>query len=80
LGQVWKLGQPAPEEAERRGIRSFGAFVQPTVEQLTQLAALIDAGKLRVFVNRVFMLDEAQAALDYKQPGTVFGKVVVTIP
>ena len=38
----------------RRGIRTLGAFTQPTVEHLTKLAQLIDAGELKVLVKRTF--------------------------
>ena len=71
--------QPPQEEAERRGIRSFGVFTQPTVEHLTQMAGLIDAGKIRFFVHRTFSIDEVQAALEYRQLGSEPGKVVITI-
>jgi NADPH:quinone reductase-like Zn-dependent oxidoreductase len=49
------------------------------VEELTKLAALIDAGKLRVFVHRVFPLAETQEALAYKPPADAEGKVVVMV-
>jgi NADPH:quinone reductase-like Zn-dependent oxidoreductase len=73
------MGQPPQEQAERLGIRSFGIITAPTVDHLTQLARLIDAGALRVFIHRTFMIDEAQAALEYRQTGTAPGKVVLTI-
>jgi NADPH:quinone reductase-like Zn-dependent oxidoreductase len=73
------LEQPPREEAERRGIPSFGVFTQPTIEHLTALAKQIDAGKLKVFVNRTFPLHDAQAALDYRQTGATSGKVVLTV-
>jgi NADPH:quinone reductase-like Zn-dependent oxidoreductase len=71
--------QPPQEEAERRGIRAFGVFTQPTVDHLTALAQAIDAGKLNVFVNRTFPVGEAQAALEYRQMGTTPGKIVLTV-
>ncbi len=71
--------QPPQEEAERRGIRAFGVFTQPTVDHLTSLAQVIDAGKLNVFVNRTFPVHEAQAAFEYRQTGTTPGKIVLTV-
>lgn len=76
---VTTVGQPSQEEAERRGIRASGALTQPTVDHLTTVAERIDAGKLKVFVNRTFPLDEAQAALEYRQTGTTHGKVVLVV-
>lgn len=71
--------QPPQEEAERRGIRSFGVFTQPSVRHLTTLAEVIDAGKVNVFVNRTFPVHEAQAAMEYRQTGTTHGKIVLTL-
>lgn len=71
--------QPPQDEAERRGIRTFAVFTQPSIDNLTKLAEVIDAGKLKVHVNRSFPLDEAQAALEYRQTATEPGKVVLTV-
>jgi NADPH:quinone reductase-like Zn-dependent oxidoreductase len=76
---VTSAAQPSQEEAERRGIKAYSTFTQPTVEELTKLADLIDAGKLKVFVHRVFALAETQEALTYKPPADAEGKVIVTI-
>ena len=73
------VGQPDQEQAERLGIRSTGIVTQPTIDNLTQLARLIDAGKLKVFIERTYPLEEAQAALEYRQTGTAKGKVVLTL-
>jgi NADPH:quinone reductase-like Zn-dependent oxidoreductase len=63
--------QTPQEEAEKRGFSStgFGA----------QIAELVDAGKLKVFVNRTFPLAEAQAALEYRFVTKAPGKIVPTI-
>jgi len=71
--------QPPLEEAECRGIRSFGVFAHPTVEHLTRVAELIDAGKIRVFVHRTFPINEAQAALEYRQSVSEPGKIVLIL-
>jgi NADPH:quinone reductase-like Zn-dependent oxidoreductase len=76
---VTTAGQPSAEEAERRGIRAMGHFTQPTIQDLTDLAGLIDAGKLKVVVNRTFPLEETQSALQYQQEAPTRGKVVLTV-
>jgi NADPH:quinone reductase-like Zn-dependent oxidoreductase len=43
------------------------------------VAERIDAGKLKVFVNRTFPLDDEEAALEYRLKTTEPGKVVLTI-
>jgi NADPH:quinone reductase-like Zn-dependent oxidoreductase len=67
------------EEAQRRGIRSLGLGSQPRADLLAQVAERIDAGKLKVFVNRTFPLDEVEAAMEYRLKTTEPGKVVLTI-
>ena len=71
--------QTPQEEAEKHGFRSTGFGAQPRAELLAQVADLIDAGKLKVFVNRTFPLAEAQAALEYRYMTKVPGKVVLTV-
>ncbi len=67
------------EEAHRRGIRSLGLASQPRADLLAQVAERIDVGKLKVFVNRTFPLDEVEAAMEYRIQTTEPGKVVLTI-
>ncbi len=68
-----------PEDAgQERGIVATGTFTQPSVEELTKLAQEIDAGRVKVFVQRTFPLEEAQTALFYTPEDGAPGKVVVT--
>ncbi|MBI5959857.1 MAG: NADP-dependent oxidoreductase [Chloroflexi bacterium] len=76
---VTTLQQPDQDEAERRGVRSLAVFAQPTPDHLSQIAGLIDAGKVKVSVQRTFPLLEAQAALDFRQTATTPGKVVLIV-
>jgi NADPH:quinone reductase-like Zn-dependent oxidoreductase len=71
--------QTPQEEAEKRGIKSVGFGAYPRADLLTKVADLIDAGKLKVFVNRTFPLDQAQAAMDYRYMTKDPGKVVLTV-
>ncbi|HKP52662.1 MAG TPA: NADP-dependent oxidoreductase [Chloroflexia bacterium] len=70
---------PSAEEAEARGLRASGIMSQPNPDQLTTIAEMIDAGKIKVFVDHTFPLDEAQAAYDLLQTGKNVGKVVLTV-
>lgn len=67
------------DEPQKRGFRSTGFGAQSRSDQLAQFADLIDAGKLKVFVNRTFPLEEAQSALDYRYMSKAPGKVVLTV-
>jgi NADPH:quinone reductase-like Zn-dependent oxidoreductase len=67
------------EEADRRGIRVMALATQPRVDQLDDLARRIDAGKLKIFINRAFPLDEVQSAMDFRMKTTNPGKIVLTV-
>ncbi len=71
--------QPPQEEAEKRGFRSLGFGAVPRAGLLAQIADMIDAGKLKVFVNRTFPMEQAQAAMDYRLNTKAPGKVVLTV-
>ncbi|MGE5251817.1 MAG: NADP-dependent oxidoreductase [Bacteroidota bacterium] len=73
------LGETPQEEPERLGIRSMGVGAYPRADVLTQIADLIDSGKLKVFVNRVFPLEQVNEAMAYRLQTTAPGKVVVSI-
>lgn len=76
---ITPAGNPPAEEAAARGFFASGMFTQPTVADLTALAEKIDAGQLKVFVDRSFPLDEIAGALAYKRPEGRLGKVVITV-
>ncbi len=48
--------------------------------RLQELGALVDAGKLRVIIDREFPLAEARAALDASKAGHAKGKILITVP
>ncbi|MBB4741945.1 NADPH:quinone reductase-like Zn-dependent oxidoreductase [Actinoplanes octamycinicus] len=54
-------------------------FVRPDGDQLSSLADLADAGRLRVEVAREFPLDEAAPAQRLLEEGHVRGKLVLTL-
>jgi NADPH:quinone reductase-like Zn-dependent oxidoreductase len=71
--------QTHQEEPIKRGIVSVGLGSQARADLLAQIADLIDAGKVKVFVNRTFPLADVQAALDYRLATKAPGKVVLTV-
>jgi NADPH:quinone reductase-like Zn-dependent oxidoreductase len=73
------VAETPQEEPQRRGIRSLGFGSQPRADLLAEVAERIDAGKLNVFVNRTFPLDEVETAMAYRLQTTEPGKVVLTI-
>ncbi|HET7128525.1 MAG TPA: NAD(P)-dependent alcohol dehydrogenase [Gaiellaceae bacterium] len=62
-----------------RGQKLMPFLARPTRADLLELAGLIEAGKLRVAVDRTFQLAEAPAAIRYVEDGHVRGKAVVLV-
>ncbi len=65
--------------APHRGRRATGMLVEPDGDGLEQLAALVDAGSLRVLVEATFALDQAAAAHRLGERGKTTGKIVLTV-
>ena len=69
---------PTPGD-EERGVRGVGVFVRSDAEQLSRLAALVDAGELRVDIAQRVPLAELPALHAKAANGGVSGKVVVVV-
>jgi NADPH:quinone reductase-like Zn-dependent oxidoreductase len=82
-GTLFSLPQPMPDEARaaaaERSIRTAWPVVEPDARGLSELVALVEAGRLRPRIDRVFGLDEVRAAHDHAAGGHVTGKVVIEV-
>jgi NADPH:quinone reductase-like Zn-dependent oxidoreductase len=65
--------------AARHGVSYRYLFMHPSGSDLSQLALLIDDGKLEVVIDRVFAFDEAKQAIAYLEAGHAKGKVVLAL-
>lgn len=65
---------------QRRGIQTRYVFVSPNREQLGELAARFDAGRLTTHLAGVFPLAQAAAAHRQMETGHTAGKLVLTVP
>jgi NADPH:quinone reductase-like Zn-dependent oxidoreductase len=68
----------AVEAARSRGLRAVGMLVEPDGDGLEELAALVEAGGLRVRVDETFPLERAADAHRYGEEGRTTGKIVLT--
>jgi len=66
-------------EARRRGIRVVEPLVEPDGRVLDEVAALVDSGRLKVFLTQTFPLEEAAAAHRRLERGGVNGKLVLEV-
>ncbi|MEN8651422.1 NADP-dependent oxidoreductase [Streptomyces sp. 21So2-11] len=64
---------------EAAGRRFAGILVEPDHVALEAIAELIDAGRIRPYVERSFPLEEAGKAHDLVAAGHVQGKIVLTV-
>ncbi len=73
------LMPPSEEKAAAHGVRAVHTFVQPNVEQLNEIAKLVDSGKLKVTIEEVFPLAKARAAQESNVTGHTRGKIVLRV-
>lgn len=76
---VSMLGQPDPDLAKQQGVTAIGQGTQTNSKHLRRLAELVDSGKIKVEVNKVFPLDQVKEAFDYHQKNNPRGKVVLQV-
>lgn len=76
---VSTVAPPSPERAAAAGVRGAFVFTPPRGPVLAQLAALVDAGQLRVLVGQTFALADAAAAHKAGESGTARGKMILQV-
>ncbi len=76
---VSMVEQPNDELLQQHGIHYTFQFTKVTTERLASIAKLVDAGTLKVNVDKVFPLDQAAEALEYLATGHPRGKVVIQV-
>lgn len=67
------------EQLTQKGFNAKFVFVEPIRKELEDIAAKIDAGKLKTHIAAVFQLDEAAQALEMSKTGHTCGKIVLNI-
>jgi len=71
--------RPSFEEAKAYDVRPVWFVVEPNREQLIQIGALIDAGKLRPVIETVLPLSQARQAYEQGARGHTRGKIVLRV-
>jgi NADPH:quinone reductase-like Zn-dependent oxidoreductase len=70
---------PPADVVKGHDVRFAWFVVQPNREQLIQIGALIDAGKLRPIIDAVFPLAQARQAYEQATKGHTRGKIVLRV-
>ncbi len=73
------VGRPSEEHVAAAGIQARGMLVHPGSEQLTEIARLIDEGRVRPVVDTVFPLADTRKAHELSESGHVRGKIVLRV-
>lgn len=76
---VSSVSQPDEGKAAAAGVSAKRYAAQPDGGQLRQIAALIDAGRVKVIIDAVYTLDEAAEAERHLEDDHVVGKVVLKV-
>lgn len=66
-------------EAKKRGVSYQYVWMHADAAQLRELAALVESGKLKTQVDRVFPFAQAKDAIAFAESGKARGKVVVEL-
>jgi NADPH:quinone reductase-like Zn-dependent oxidoreductase len=73
------LSQKIKRLSKRRGTAYSFLFGRPDGDQLAEIGALLDAGRIRPVIDKVFPFEQAKDALAYLSQGRAKGKVVVRL-
>lgn len=73
------ISPPSTTTAAAQGVRSAFVFIQPSGQQLTAIAQLIDAGNMKPIIHTVLPLAEARQAHVISQGGHARGKIVLHV-
>ena len=65
--------------SRKKGVDYAFHFVRPDGRQLAEVGRLLETGRIRPVIDKVFPFDQAKEALDYLALGRAKGKVVVRI-
>lgn len=76
---VSTLTEPSQETAENLGIRAMRYTVEADGDELAEIAALVESGKVKPHVQRTFPLSAAAEALSLVEQGHSAGKIVLVV-
>ena len=73
------LSRKIIRHARKGGVEYSFLFMHPDGRQLAEIGKLLEAGRIRPVIDKVFPFDQAKEALAYLEKGRAKGKVVVQI-
>mgnify|MGYP001566084636 FL=1 len=76
---VSMVGQPNEELAQKYGVSALGQNTDANPERLARLSKLVEDGKIKVYIDKVFPPEQAKEAFGHLEEGRHQGKVVLKI-
>lgn len=76
---VSMIGQPNEESARKYGVTAVGQGTKTNSEHLQRLAELVNNGKIKAQVDKIFPLEQIKEAFTYQEDVHPRGKVVLQI-
>lgn len=76
---VSMAGKPNEELAKKFGVTAIGQNTDGNTQKLDRLRELVESGKVKPQVDRVFELDQVREAFTFQETGHPRGKVVLRI-
>jgi NADPH:quinone reductase-like Zn-dependent oxidoreductase len=73
------VAPPSADEAAKHGVRSAFFSAHPSSSQLSEIAKLVDAGRLKSVVETVLPLSDARRAHELNETGHARGKTVLKV-
>lgn len=72
-------GEPNPDLAKEKEVTSIAMHTDATPERLKRLTELVEKGKVKPKIDKVFTLDETRQAFEYQESKSPRGKVVIKV-
>jgi len=76
---VSTVNEPKMEMIHKYGVRAEYVFAGPNATILNEIRTLVENGKMKPFIDKVFKLDEVKQAEIYSQSPSIRGKIVLRV-
>jgi NADPH:quinone reductase-like Zn-dependent oxidoreductase len=79
VGLFRLLSHKMIRHSKKRGVAYSFLFVHPDGSQLAEIGALLQSGRIKPVIDKIFPFEQAKEALAYLEEGRAKGKVVVKV-
>jgi alcohol dehydrogenase len=76
---IWFMNRRVYQAAKRKNASYFRFLTESSGRQLSEIAGMIEAGKIRAVIDKEFNLNEIVEALEYLEKGRARGKIIINV-